>query len=57
MKSVNINNLKDKEKLRSLNEISILSLLNHQNIIGYKKIFFDSKIKKLNKINEYTEEP
>ena len=56
MKSVNINNLKDKEKLSSLNEIRILSSLNHQNIIGYKEAFFDSKTKTLNIIMEYAEE-
>jgi len=56
MKSVNINNLKDKEKLSSLNEIRILSSLNHPNIIGYKEAFFDSRTRTLNIIMEYAEE-
>ena len=56
LKSVNINNLSEKEKLSSLNEILILSSLNHPNIIGYKEAFFDSKTRTLNIVMEYAEE-
>jgi NIMA (never in mitosis gene a)-related kinase len=55
MKSVNINNLKEKEKLCSLNEIRILSSLNHPNIIGYHEAFFDTKTRTLNIVMEYAE--
>ena len=55
MKRVNINNLTEKEKLCSLNEIRLLSSLNHPNIIGYKEAFFDTKTKTLNIVMEYAE--
>ena len=55
MKSVNINNLNEKEKLCSLNEIRILSSLNHPNIIGYHEAFFDTKTRTLNIVLEYAE--
>ena len=55
MKRVNINHLSEKEKLCSLNEIRILSSLNHPNIIAYKEAFFDSKTKTLNIVMEYAE--
>ena len=55
LKSVNINNLSEKDKHRALNEIRILSSLNHPNIIGYKEAFFDLKTKTLNIVMEYAE--
>ena len=55
MKRVNINNLSEKEKLCSLNEIRLLSSLNHPNIIGYKEAFFDLNSKTLNIVMEYAE--
>ena len=56
MKRVYINNLSEKEKLSSLNEIRILSSLNHPNIIGYKEAFFDSKTRTLNIVMEYADD-
>ena len=56
MKRVNIINLSEKEKLSSLNEIRILSSLNHPNIIGYKEAFFDSKTRTLNIVMEYADD-
>ena len=55
MKRVNINNLSEKEKFCSLNEIRLLSSLNHPNIIGYKEAFFDLNSKTLNIVMEYAE--
>ena len=56
MKRVNINNLSDKDKRSSLNEIRILASLNHPNIISYKEAFFDEETKTLNIVMEYAEE-
>ena len=55
MKRVNINNLTEKEKFCSLNEIHILSSLHHPNIIGYHEAFFDTKTRTLNIVMENTE--
>ena len=56
MKRVNINNLSDKDKRSSLNEIRILASLNHPNIISYKEAFFDEETRTLNIVMEYAEE-
>ena len=56
MKRVYISSLSDKDKKSSLNEIRILSSLNHRNIIGYKEAFFDEQSKTLNIVMEYAEE-
>ena len=53
MKQVRINQLSDKEKQNSLNEIRILASLSHKNIIGYKDAFFDEKSKTINIVMEY----
>ena len=55
MKRVNINDLTEKEKLCSLNEILILSSLNHPNIIYHHEAFFDTKTRTLNIVMENTE--
>ena len=41
MKQVRINQLPEKEKKNSLNEIRILASLSQKNIIAYKDAFFD----------------
>ena len=55
MKQVRINQLSEKEKKNSLNEIRILASLSHKNIIGYKDAFFDENSKTLNIVMEYAD--
>ena len=56
MKSVNISKLSKKEIEAALNEIRILAMLSHPNIIGYKDAFYDEKSKTLNVIMEYADD-
>ena len=56
MKQVKIQNLSDKEKQNTLNEIRILASLSHKNIIGYKESFFDENSKTLNIVMEYADD-
>ena len=56
MKSVVINNLKEKEKQNSFNEVRLLASLKHQNIIDYKESFFDEIEKTLNIVMEYADD-
>ena len=56
MKQVKIQNLSDKEKQNTLNEIRILASLSHKNIIGYKDSFFDENSKTLNIVMEYADD-
>ena len=55
MKQVRINQLPEKEKKNSLNEIRILASLSHKNIIAYKDAFFDENSKTLNIVMEYAD--
>ena len=56
MKSVVINNLKEKEKQNSFNEVRLLASLKHENIIDYKESFFDEIDKTLNIVMEYADD-
>ena len=55
IKRVQISNISNKEKLNALNEIRLLSSINHQNIIGYKESFYDEPTETLNMVLEYAE--
>ena len=41
MKKIQMQNLNQKEKSNSLNEIRILASIQHENIVAYKDAFFD----------------
>ncbi|MCQ2819998.1 MAG: serine/threonine-protein kinase Nek, partial [archaeon] len=56
LKQVKINNLSDKEKQNSLNEIRFLSSIQHKNIISYKECFFDDPTETLNIVLEYADD-
>ena len=55
IKRVQISNMSKKEKLNALNEVRLLSSINHQNIIGYKESFYDEPTETLNMVLEYAE--
>ena len=55
IKQVQISNMSKKEKLNALNEVRLLSSINHQNIIGYKESFYDEPTETLNMVLEYAE--
>ena len=55
IKRVQISNMSNKEKLNALNEVRLLSSINHQNIIGYKESFYDEPTETLNMVLEYAE--
>ena len=55
IKRVHISNMSDKEKSNALNEVRLLSLINHQNIIGYKESFYDEQSQTLNIVLEYAD--
>ena len=56
MKQVKIQQLNEKAKQNTLNEIRILASLSHKNIIGYKDAFFDENSKTLNIVMEYADD-
>ena len=56
MKQVKIQQLSEKAKQNTLNEIRILASLSHKNIIGYKDAFFDENSKTLNIVMEYADD-
>ena len=56
MKQVKIQQLSEKAKENTLNEIRILASLSHKNIIGYKDAFFDENSKTLNIVMEYADD-
>ena len=53
MKRVKVSQLNEKEKENALNEIQILSSINHPNIIAYKEAFYDYESNTLNLVMEY----
>ena len=55
LKKVYLNQLKEKEKDNSLNEIRILASINNKNIIQYKESFFDKINNSLCLVMEYAE--
>ena len=55
IKRVHISNMSDKEKSNALNEVRLLSSINHQNIIGYKESFYDEQSQTLNIVLEYAD--
>jgi len=44
LKKVNLGPISEKEKVNSLNEVWLLSLLNHPNIINYKETFIEDNV-------------
>ena len=56
MKKVKIQQLNEKAKQNTLNEIRILASLSHKNIIGYKDAFFDENSKTLNIVMEFADD-
>ena len=56
MKQVKIQQLSEKAKQNTLNEIRILASFSHKNIIGYKDAFFDENTKTLNIVMEYADD-
>ena len=55
LKKVYLNQLKEKEKQNSLNEIRILASINNKNIIQYKGSFYDNINNSLCLVMEYAE--
>ena len=55
IKRVQISNMSEKEKSNALNEVRLLSSINHQNIIGYKESFYDEQTQTLNIVLEYAD--
>ena len=55
LKKVKLNNLKEKEKNNSLNEIRILASIKSPFVIGYKEAFITAEDKSLNLVMEYAD--
>ena len=55
IKKVKIQNLTEKEKKNTLNEIRIMASIKHPNIISYKEAFFDENDESLCLIMEYAD--
>ena len=55
LKNINVKRLNKNQKERAINEIQILSSLNHPNIIKFKEAFFDKPSNTLNLAMEYTD--
>ena len=55
IKRVHISKMSEKEKSNALNEVRLLSSINHQNIIGYKESFYDEQTETLNIVLEYAD--
>ena len=55
LKRVELNKMMPNEKDNSLNEIRLLSLVNHVNIISYKESFYEEDTNTLNLILEYAD--
>ena len=56
LKSVNFDVLSKKQQENSINEVRILSSINHPNIIGYKESFWDDNTHTLNIVMEYADD-
>ena len=56
LKTVNFEKLNKKEQENSLNEIRILSSVNHPNVIGYKEAFWDDDKSSLNLVMEFADD-
>ena len=55
IKQVSIQNLNEKEKKNSLNEIRILASVKHPNIISYYECFYDNREKLISIVLEYAD--
>ena len=55
LKRVELNKMMPNEKDNSLNEIRLLSLVNHINVIAYKESFYEENTNTLNLILEYAD--
>lgn len=54
IKVVELHNLSQKGQQNALNEVRLLSSINHKNIIGYREAFIDQN--RLNVVMEYANE-
>ena len=55
MKCVYLPQLNDKERDNALNEVRVLSSVDHPNVVGFKEAFFDRESKCLCIVMEYAD--